>query len=137
MTSIWRLIYTSRRTCIDVASAPDEVAAIQQVATINNGRADLAGALVASPRRFAQVLEGTRDALEETFERISRDPRHDDLLVMSFAPTDARAFGDFRLVAINVADPGEVDAESAGEAMLAQLRTSMDRLDIAAAFSAA
>lgn len=137
MSATWRLIYTSRRTSADPAGAAGEVAAIQQVASANNGRVGLGGALVVSPSRFAQVLEGPREALEATFERISRDPRHDDLLVMSFAPTDTPAFGDFRLAAISIAEPNETDAQNAAEAMLALLRCSMARLETVAAFSAA
>lgn len=136
MPALWRLIYTSKRTNHDAAAASAELDAIQIVATANNSRAGLAGALVASPSRFAQVLEGPREALERTFEAISRDLRHDDLLVMSFAPTDAPAFGDFQLATMEVDETHADDAETAGEAMLAQLRSSMHRLDTARAFSA-
>jgi hypothetical protein len=133
MTSIWRLIYTSRRTCAQTAAAHNELQCIQAEATANNRRTGLSGALIASPSRFAQVLEGPREALEITFERISRDSRHDDLLVMSFAPTEKPAFHDFRLVMMTMDDPGASDAETAGEAMVAHLRESMGRLDIAQA----
>jgi hypothetical protein len=136
MTNYWRLIYTSRRTCTDAAASYDEVADIQAVATGNNQRSALSGALIASPSRFAQVLEGPRPALEATFERISCDSRHDDLLVMSFAPADQPAFHDFRLATLTMADPASTDPETAGEAMVAKLRESMDRLDAAHAPSA-
>ncbi len=131
MPNSWRLTYTSRRTCADAAHATAEVAAIQAISSGNNQRAGLFGALVASPCRFAQVLEGPRDLLEATFERICRDTRHDDLLVMSFAPAEERVFSDFRLQVISVDTPPAADPETAGAAMLAQLRASMERVGTA------
>jgi hypothetical protein len=131
MSSLWRLIYTSRRTCSDAGAAALELAAIQAVAGINNQRQGLAGALVASASRFAQVLEGPRDALERCFERITSDPRHDDLLVMWFAQAETPAFADFLLALTSFDEATLADPDTAGDAMLAQLRAAMSRLEFA------
>jgi hypothetical protein len=132
MSMLWRLVYTSRRQPDDDASV---IASIQQSAALNNARDGLAGALVVSPSRFAQVLEGPRDALERTFERIIRDRRHEDVLVMSFAPIDAMVFSDFQLKILTMDDDPAGSGETAAEAMLAELQASMNRLDIVHAMS--
>lgn len=41
---------------------------------------------------FAQVFEGVHDQIQETFERIQCDLRHDDVVVLDFEPVDARRF---------------------------------------------
>lgn len=124
----WRLIYTSRRTC-RAADAEAEVRAIQTISSSNNQRAQLQGALVASQSRFAQILEGPRDALECRFEIICCDHRHTDLLVMSFAPIDRPAFDDFQLRTLAFDDSSLTEGETPGEVMVAQLRASISRLD--------
>ncbi|WP_353216044.1 BLUF domain-containing protein [Sandarakinorhabdus sp.] len=125
---LWRLTYTSRRTCRP-AVADAEIANIQSVASQYNRRAGLVGALVASNTRFAQVLEGPRDALERIFERICCDTRHDDVLVIGYGPAETKAFTDFQLVALDY-DAEEIgESQTAGEAMLAHLQASMNRLE--------
>lgn len=133
MSAHWRLIYTSRRTCTQPDGAAAELAAIQRAAASNNTRLGLAGALVASHSRFAQVLEGPRDALERKFETIACDLRHHDLLVMCFAPIETPVFGEFSLVTTMFDETTLPDPDAASDAMVAQLRASMERLDLAKA----
>lgn len=130
MSAQWRLIYTSRRTCEQPNVAAEELVAIQAAAAVNNARNGLSGALIASNRRFAQVLEGSREALERQFEIIACDSRHDDLLVICFAPIESPVFGEFSLVTTIFDETGLSDPNAASEAMVAQLRASMDRLDM-------
>ena len=49
---------------------------------------------------FAQVLEGRREVLEETFERIQMDPRHQDVVLLSFAEADSRLFPEWKMAHI-------------------------------------
>lgn len=46
---------------------------------------------------FAQVLEGKREVLESTFERIQQDHRHGDVSLLVFEPVDARLFGEWSM----------------------------------------
>ena len=39
-----------------------------------------------------QVLEGSREALSDTFVKISKDPRHYNIVLIGFEPVDQRAF---------------------------------------------
>ncbi|MCG7755463.1 MAG: BLUF domain-containing protein [Nitrosomonas sp.] len=52
----------------------------------------MTGALMFNREYFAQVFEGVHDQIQETFERIQCDPRHDDVVVLDFEPVDARRF---------------------------------------------
>lgn len=58
----------------------------------NNRRVDVTGCLVVGGRRFLQVLEGPREAVEQTFVRISADPRHFAVVKLNDKPIEARSF---------------------------------------------
>ncbi len=93
MANLYRLIYYSRNR---IAGAPEAVGA--QVRTIlassqrNNPPVGITGALMFNAGCFAQVLEGKREVLESTFERIQQDPRHGDVSLLAFEPIAERAF---------------------------------------------
>jgi len=91
--SIHRLVYYSRNRT--VSSTEDMSATISQIlqsARRNNARAGVTGALMFNAGCFAQVLEGPKDAVEHTFERIQQDERHGDVSVLGFGPVTERAF---------------------------------------------
>jgi hypothetical protein len=75
--SLYRLIYCSRNVILQ--ASPGSVT----------------GALLFTGSGFAQVLEGPREVVERTFERIIADPRHADVTVLSFTPTERRCFPDW------------------------------------------
>ena len=52
----------------------------------------MTGALVVDGGCFAQALEGPREAVERTFERIQRDARHSDVVVLQLAAVGRRGF---------------------------------------------
>jgi hypothetical protein len=51
---------------------------------------------------FLQVLEGTDDALEDVWRRISSDPRHHTIIVLDEGTSDTRMFGDWSMGFRNV-----------------------------------
>ena len=59
----------------------------------NNKQAGLTGALIFDDMWFLQVLEGEREAVWRTFERIRDDERHDNAVVAELVETEARMFG--------------------------------------------
>lgn len=85
-----RLIYVS--TARDEASAA-ELEAILASAVRNNDRNGVTGMLVYAGGGFMQVLEGEEAAVDETFRRVERDPRHRDVFVLERGPIDERSFG--------------------------------------------
>ena len=98
--SLYRLIYRSRH--VIPPSTPDQdgehaIRTILATARRRNKADGITGALLFTASGFAQVLEGPRDTLERTFERISADPRHTDVMVLSFTPTERRCFPDWSM----------------------------------------
>jgi len=63
------------------------------------------GALLATDKCFAQVLEGEQEVVEETYGRITRDPRHQDIVLLLTEPIAARQFPDFSMPYIGPPSP--------------------------------
>ena len=79
-TNLYSLVYYSRN-CIQgtAAEVTAEVDAILESARRNNASLSVTGAIIFNAGIFAQVLEGDRQDVELTFERIQRDTRHGDV----------------------------------------------------------
>ena len=73
----------------------------------NNARDGLTGLLYADGRRFLQVLEGEAEAVERTLERISADPRHRAVVVLSCRDIAAREFGTWAMAQRVVGGDGD------------------------------
>ena len=80
--SIHTIIYTSKATNDLAGEAIAEIEAILATARRRNADCGIRGALLFTEGRFVQVLEGDKDIVERTFERISSDPRHHDIEVL-------------------------------------------------------
>src|SRR3954462_1814785 len=92
--SLARLVYFSRnRLGAPRATLAERVREILAAAISDNRRADISGGLVFSDAWFAQVLEGDRAAIVETFARIQRDPRHGEVTTIECRLADTRRFG--------------------------------------------
>lgn len=90
---VFRLVYHSETALDGAADAVDrEIERILVASRRNNARVGVTGALMFNRGFFAQVLEGERQQIESVFERIQRDPRHTNLVVLQFAPAPERAF---------------------------------------------
>jgi len=98
MMDLYQLVYCSRNTiCEQGDHLAEAVSAILAAARHNNRQAGVTGALLFTQSWFAQVLEGPRDAVEATFERIQSDMRHGDVTVLSFLPAGQRSFPDWSM----------------------------------------
>jgi hypothetical protein len=114
--SLYRMIYCSHNVIaktVPGASEPGgmerEIRAIVAIAVQRNTADSVTGALLFTASGFAQVLEGPRDVVERTFERISLDPRHSDVAALGFTPTDRRRFRDWPMGFCNRTSLEEVD----------------------------
>jgi len=65
---------------------------ILRASTANNRRSDLSGMLLLLDGTFFQVLEGEREKVEETYRRISRDPRHSGIVTVVEMEREERSF---------------------------------------------
>ena len=98
MSNIYRLVYTSRNLLPgDEDEQQAAVSGLLAISKRNNARVGVTGALLFNGGSFAQVLEGSRAAVEATFERIQRDPRHSDVAVLQCEPVAARGFPNWSM----------------------------------------
>lgn len=84
---------------------PQECAAVAQLSAVNNQRDDVTGLLLFNSRRFLQVLEGPRDAVERIFARIYDDPRHRAVVKLREGTVDDREFGQWAMAYDDPARP--------------------------------
>lgn len=97
-SDLYQLVYVSRSVIQgDEDAYRHEIEAILAVARENNERDAITGALLCNRSYFAQVLEGAQDAVQETFERIQCDERHEQTTVLRFRPVPRREFGNWTM----------------------------------------
>ncbi len=89
-----KLIYASQATRPMIAA---ELTALLATARANNERMRLTGLLLYSNQSFLQVLEGEGDALDEVYDAISKDPRHEKLRLLMRAPADRRRYPEWSM----------------------------------------
>jgi len=58
---------------------------------------DLTGMLLYAGGHFIQSLEGSEDAIDQTFARIERDPRHRNIYIALREPIESRIFPDWSM----------------------------------------
>ena len=109
---LMRLIYFSRpRVARPLEAFHAACDQILETSRRNNEASALTGALAASPDLFVQALEGTHEALRETYRRIADDDRHDALHLVDTRPIGTRRFPDWRMAFAEIeALPAELRA---------------------------
>lgn len=88
---ILQLVYASSASKL---MSDSDLAEILRVSRRNNEAAEVTGALLYADGTFMQVLEGEPSAVEATYLRVSRDPRHRSSAVMLRAHVETRSFAD-------------------------------------------
>jgi len=86
---IYRILYYSR-----AVNDPD-LDEILDTAREINSRNHLTGALWYDGDFFVQALEGTRPKVSETYNRIAKDKRHRDVVIVHCGPIDERMFSEW------------------------------------------
>lgn len=96
--NIYRLLYCSRNTMTgSLQDQQREIAQILAKSRMNNSAAGITGALLFNSGFFAQVLEGPLQKVEQTFERIQRDMRHDEISVLECGLVSVRDFPEWSM----------------------------------------
>ena len=83
------LTYTSEMT------ASTDFLDILEVSRANNARDDLTGVLLFCNNSVVQCLEGSREAVSQTYARIVRDKRHQNPLLVDYRDISARLFSNW------------------------------------------
>lgn len=90
---LFRLSYYSRNAIKDLGRpVAAEVKQIMNISNLNNPAAGITGGLVFNDHYFAQVLEGDRKAVTQTFCRVVSDERHNDIVILDAQPVENRLF---------------------------------------------
>ena len=93
----------------------DEVVAeVVAASTRNNRLRGVTGLLLVHRGWFLQVLEGPLEAVDDTFDRIRRDPRHTDIRTVADLPIAARAFGDWTMSAERLDEVADYELDQLG-----------------------
>lgn len=95
-----RLLYASR-----AANAVDQEAllAILRQSKGNNPALGVTGLLCFSGGIFMQALEGGRDAVNRLYLKIAADPRHTDVVLLSYEEIGERRFAGWAMGQVNMA----------------------------------
>jgi hypothetical protein len=75
------ILYVSRQ-CLPPADARQGIEAIVAGARVHNALVGITGALVCTRGYFAQLIEGTDEALENLMHHIKSDHRHTDVTML-------------------------------------------------------
>ncbi|OIQ26511.1 BLUF domain-containing protein [uncultured Vibrio sp.] len=89
-----RLIYAST---ITEALADAPVDSILESARSNNELNDVTGILYFNRKYFLQCLEGSRTAVNKTYQTILQDNRHSDIVILGYEEISEREFSDWKM----------------------------------------
>lgn len=94
-----RLLYASRASAPLTSEAIDGILAASRKGNPNLG---VTGLLCHSGDIFMQVLEGGRDAVSALYGRIAADPRHQDVILLSYEEITERRFASWTMGQVNL-----------------------------------
>jgi Sensors of blue-light using FAD len=89
-----QLIYVSNSLHEATAAELDDILASS---ARNNGAHQVTGMLLYAAGSFMQILEGEEKAVDETYDRVSRDPRHTNIFVLEREPIAERSFEQWKM----------------------------------------
>ena len=105
---LYRVIYLSRIRILP-EQQHTELARILADARARNAASAVTGALLFNGTGFAQALEGALPEVAAIFERIQRDPRHGDVVVLESAAVPERAFPDWAMAYAGEVEDADLD----------------------------
>jgi hypothetical protein len=111
-TSTFRLVYRSHNR-VPAERRRDALAAIFDVARVNNEELQVTGALLITDHYFVQTLEGEEGRVRALFERIRRDERHDEVIVVAEETPEERVFGKWAMAQVSAAGGADIPLHTA------------------------
>ena len=101
MSSIHTIAYASSSAYLFTQS---DLEALLEEARTKNARNGLSGILLYHDGNFMQILEGKRDAVDETFNRIKHDPRHKGIIRLLSRSYPTRSFSEWTMGYVRCTD---------------------------------
>ena len=129
---VFQLMYRSRNR-LPAEHRGDELADLFTRARSDNQRRDITGALLVSDQWFVQVLEGDEDLVRSLFDRIQRDPRHEDVELLFTEGAVSRAFAHWSMAKVAMPDVdlpliAQVSEVAPGSRMTPAMGELLDRM---------
>jgi class 3 adenylate cyclase len=101
-----RLTYVSK---LSVPLNQKEILEIGRKASLNNQKIDVTGILIGVGDYFFQILEGEETTVNVLIEKISRDPRHRDVTILSAeSGCEERLFSDWNMKAVTLNESNDL-----------------------------
>ena len=94
-----RLLYASK--AVDDVSQ-EELMTILSQSKAHNPVSGITGVLCSSGRLFLQLLEGGRMQVNALYNQIAADPRHDDVVILSYEEISERKFASWSMGLANL-----------------------------------
>lgn len=94
-----RLVYASR--AVDDVSQ-EQLLKILSQSKANNPESGITGVLCSSGPVFLQCLEGGRMQINALYNRIAADPRHSDVVILSYQEISERDFANWSMGVVNL-----------------------------------
>lgn len=89
------------------AMTAEQCAGIAAASAVRNRADDVTGLLLFNGRRFLQVLEGPKDAVERVYARIAKDGRHGAIVTLRETGIETREFGEWGMAYDDPAHPSD------------------------------
>ena len=113
-SDVYRIVYVSRCALRPGRfGSPEAISDILTSSRRNNAAIGITGALAFNGEYFAQVLEGERDVVVDLMQRVERDARHSDVLVVDEGWVKQRDFGGWAMAYVDA--PGEKEIPVSGK----------------------
>lgn len=93
--SLIRLVYASR--FCESKFDTQELAKIHKTSQKNNKESEITGSLIFGDDFFLQCLEGDREVVSRTYNKIAGDPRHDSVTLISMENIIRRDFSEWQM----------------------------------------
>lgn len=90
----YQLVYYSDAT---KAFQPDDLVALLNVSIKNNQSQGITGCLLYGKGKFIQLLEGPEEKVKALYEKISVDPRHDNIQLVTEMLVNDKLFPDWSM----------------------------------------
>ena len=108
---VFRLVYRSHSR-VPADGRREALASIFDVARAKNGELRITGALLITDHYFVQTLEGEESRVRALFERIRRDDRHDEVIVVAEETPVERVFGQWAMAQVSAAGGADIPLQS-------------------------
>jgi len=90
-----QLVYVSNRKKSNASS--DQIENILEACKRNNPDLGITGALLYSDKKFLQLVEGENDVIMGLYDKIKKDDRHENCIMLSYMPIKEKTFPSWHM----------------------------------------